>query len=349
LQGVFAEDLKQIASDENIPWEDLRAGTVLVTGATGLIGGALIRALSFANAERDLHMRLIAHGRKSALGAALAEECGAAFVVGDIRKPLPAEAFPPALDYIFHCAAITKSADMAAKPADVIATAVDGTRNVLESAKDRHCKSFVFLSSAEVYGQTELREVGENDLGYLDLSSPRSSYPESKRLCECLCAAYAAQYGLPVKIARPARVFGAGTPNDEDDMRVASQFARKALAGEDIELHTTGSSIADCCYTADAVRGLLTVLLKGKDGETYNIANPAAAATVREMAEIVADEVCSGKIKVVVKVPEDIAKRGYAPDIRYTLNADKLKALGWQPKYGLAEMYGRMLADWRGQ
>jgi nucleoside-diphosphate-sugar epimerase len=216
---------------------------------------------------------------------------------------------------------------------------------MLEMARERQCKGFVYLSSMEIYGRTALREVSESDLGYLDLSSPRSSYPESKRGCEMLCAAYAAQYGVPVKIARLAQTFGAGTP--ENDTRVYAQFARSALAGESIELHTEGNSRGNYCDIADAVRGLLAVLLKGKDGEAYNIANPAASATIREMAELVANEVCGGKIGVVVNVPEDMEKRGYAPDAGYTLNADKLKALGWSPKYGLDRMYRRMLADWR--
>jgi nucleoside-diphosphate-sugar epimerase len=144
-----------------------------------------------------------------------------------------------------------------------------------------------------------------------------------------------------------ARTFGAGTPNDANDMRVASQFARSALAGEDIELHTQGESIANCCCTVDAVRGLLTVLTRGEAGEAYNIANPAASVTIREMAELVANEVCGGKIKVVVRSPNDLPKCGYAPDVIHKLNADKLMSLGWKPKYALAEMYRRMIADWR--
>jgi nucleoside-diphosphate-sugar epimerase len=344
LREALRADLHEITSDSNIPWDKLRAGTVLVTGATGLIGGALVRALSATNARHNLNMRLIAHGRNRGKGNALVQECEVEFISGDIRHLLIVADITDRIDCIFHCAAITKSADMVAKPVDVIATAVDGTKNVLGLAREKSVKSVVYLSSMEVYGQTNRAEVRETDLGYLDLSNPRGSYPESKRLCEALCVAYAAQYGVPVKIARLTQTFGVGTP--KDDTRVFAQFARSAVAGRDIELHTEGKSHGNYCCISDTVRGLLTVLLKGENGEAYNIANPAASMTIREMAELVANEVCGGKIKVVVAVPDDIQKRGYAPDVGYILNTDKLSALGWKPKYGLADMYWRMMADW---
>lgn len=346
---VKKADLYSITADSNIEWSKLKGSTVLITGATGLIGGALVRALAEASNKFALDMRTIGHGRNRKKGEALANEHNIEFVASDILKPTIIGALTEQIDYVFHCAAITKSADMLAKPVDVISTEVDGTRNILELAREKVCKSFVYLSSMEVYGQSELREVRERDLGYLDLSNPRSSYPESKRFCELLCAAYMKQYKFPVKIARLARTFGAGTPNDENDMRVANQFARKAIAGENIELHTPGNSTANCCYTSDAVRGLLTVLLKGKDGETYNIANPEASMTIREMAEIVANEVCGGSIKVAVNIPEDFAKRGYAPDVGYVLNVDKLMDLCWHPQYDLVDMYKRLIADWQGR
>lgn len=347
MTQVLRADLHDIISDINIRWSELQDSTLLVTGATGLVGGALVRALSSANAKYNLNMRLIAQGRNKEKGEALAQECGAEFFSGDIRNPSALAGITGQINYIIHCAAITKSADMVEKPVDVITTAVDGTRNMLEMARKWHCVSFVYISSMEIYGQTALAEMRESDLGYLDLSAPRSSYPESKRLCELLCVANAVQYGTPVKIARLALTFGAGTPNDKIDTRVASQFARKALAGEDIELHTEGNSVTNCCYISDAVRGLLTVLLKGVNGEAYNIANPATSMTIRKMAELVANEVCGGKIKVVVNKPDDLQKRGYAPDVGFTLNVDKLKALGWKPKFGIVEMYRRMLEDWQ--
>lgn len=344
--SVLNEDIEQIISDSHLPWREMADTSVLITGATGLIGTALVRVLAAARQKYRLNLTLIGNGRSSAKGERLMRDYGLdVFRSGDIRQFLSTEAIPAKVDYIFHCAAITKSADMVAKPVDVITTAVDGTKNVLELAKERRSISVVYLSSMEVYGQNLLGQVQETDLGYLDLSNPRSSYSESKRLCESLCAAYFAQYGVPVKIARLAQTFGAGTP--QADTRVFAQFARSAMAEENIVLHTEGRSRGNYCYLADVVRGLLALLLCGTNGQAYNIANPEASMTIREMAELVASEVGQGRIKTVVEIPSDIEKRGYAPAVGFKLNIDKLKALGWHPRYGLADMYKRMIADWQ--
>lgn len=347
MSKILKEDIEHIISDNNIPWDDFRDSTILITGSTGLIGHVLICALSVANNRYRLNIKIIAHGRNIIKGEELALHYGVKFVAGDICKTLSISHITDKLDYIFHCAAITKSADMVAKPVEVINTSIDGMRNVLELAKEMKSKSVVYLSSMEVYGQTGLEQAFESDLGYLDLTNPRSSYPESKRLCENMCACYWSEFGVKVKIVRLARTFGAGTPNDTSDMRVAMQFARKAILGEDIELHTTGESLANCCYTVDAVSGLLILLLKGKNGEVYNVANPKASVSICQMANIVAKEVCGGEINVIIKVPDDVKKFGYAPDVGFVLNIDKIKQLGWNPKYGLAEMYTRMIEDWQ--
>lgn len=346
ISQTLKEDIGNIISDTNIPWEKMKNSTIFITGATGLIGNSLVHTLSAASDKYGLNLRILAHGRNDVKGKLLSKAYGVEFISGDIRKPLLVSLITDKVDYIFHCAAITKSADMVAKPVDVIVTAIDGTRNILEFARAMRSKSVVYLSSMEVYGQVGCDEVSEPDLGYLDLSNPRSSYPESKRLCENLCNCYFAQYGIPVKTARLARTFGAGVPNDDSDMRVAMQFARKAILKENIVLHTSGASIANCCYTADAVSGLLILLLKGENGGSYNISNPDASITIREMAELVARDICESKISVIMEVPVAIANCGYAPDVTMKLNSDKIAQLGWKPRYGIVEMYKRMLSDW---
>ena len=344
MNKVLKADLEDIVSSSSIDWRKLSGSTVLITGATGSIGGAITRAMAAADEHHTLNMRIIACGRNMKKCELLAAEYGVEVICGDICDPglfagLAGDAF-----YIFHCAAITKSKDMAAKPADVMSVSAGGTQNMLELARRIDCKGFVYLSSMEVYGQGLGGDTDETMLGYIDLLNPRSCYPESKRFCETLCAAYHAQYGVPVKIARLAQTFGAGTP--KDDTRVFAQIARSVVGGQNIVLHTEGKSRGNYCYTSDAVRGLLSILLKGKSGEAYNIANPAASATIREMAELAAREIGGSRVKVVFDIPEDLSIHGYAPTVGYRLNADKLMSLGWFPKYGLYCMYRRMIDDW---
>jgi nucleoside-diphosphate-sugar epimerase len=142
------------------------------------------------------------------------------------------------------------------------------------------------------------------------------------------------------------QTFGAGTP--QNDTRVFAQFARSSINGENIILHTDGKSRGNYCYTSDTVHGLLTILTKGENSATYNIANTEASVTIQEMAEIVAKEISNGKISVTINIPKDITAHGYAPNVDFVLNTDKLKALSWNPKYGIAKMYKRMITDWLG-
>jgi UDP-glucuronate decarboxylase len=242
---------------------------------------------------------------------------------------------------------VTSSARMVARPEEVLTTAVAGTRNVLDLAVALGASSVVCVSSMEVYGQGLTGDITESDLGTLNPDDPRSSYPEGKRRAEALSAAYATEHGLRTTNARLGLTFGAGVPNDPTNSRVPMQFARAAVAGRDIELHTDGAGLTNVCYLADAVRALLVLATKGAAGEAYNVANPSASMTIRQMAEVVARDVAGGAIEVVVNPPQDIERRGYGPPSAYRLSAEKLRALGWEPRYGMAEMYERMIASWR--
>ena len=181
-RGQLEEDLEEIASDELIPWRELKNSSILITGATGLIGSLLVMALSEASDRYGLGVRILALGRDFDKAKNLLEKSGVVFFSHDIRDPLKID---DCVDYIFHCASMTKSRDMISDPVGVIKTSLGGTENILELAREKRVKSMVYLSSMEVYGNTDpgLEFVTEDIQGYIDLQNPRSCYPMGKRMC----------------------------------------------------------------------------------------------------------------------------------------------------------------------
>lgn len=335
MDSVLKEDLQYIAN-YNLPYKELKGSTVLVTGATGLIGVSLIRAmLTIGNInviafvrDKEKAKKIYGDFSNTLLNFYVAD------IVEEIKLNEP-------IDYIFHCASVTASRIMIEKPVETLMTSVEGTKNVLEFARKQKCKSVVYISSMEVYGAfDESVEVTEKDLGYIDILKIRSNYPESKRLCENMCVAYNAEYDVPVKIARLAQTFGAGILPWEN--RVFAQFARSAICEKDIVLHTKGLSEGNYCYTRDCVTGLLTILLKGMNAEAYNVSNPEAHTTIAEMAKMVCKKFTNGKAKVIFDIPKENTL-GYAADTKMKLSSDKLQALGWKPEVGLEEAYRRLI------
>ena len=243
------------------------------------------------------------------------------------------------MDYIVHTAADTTSRDMVSYPVDNIKISVNGTINVLELAKNKNVTGMVYLSSMEVYGQMNIEDhlIKENELGFIDLSSVRSCYPEGKRICECLCNSYAKQYNVNVVSARLAQTFGPGISKDEN--RVFAQFAKSVINNTDIVLRTRGLSEGNYVYTTDAIRAILLLLIKGEKGQAYNVVNEDNHMTISQMAHMVAEDIAENKIKVIYDIPDDINSMGYAADTKMHLSSDKMNNLGWKAEVELKDMY----------
>jgi UDP-glucuronate decarboxylase len=324
-------------------YRNVNEKTFLITGATGFVGSMLCKYILRANQESGNSNIVIACGRNSEkLKKVFKDYLNVAelqFYVGDIKQKIE---YLDEIDYIFHCASVTSSKYMITYPVETISASVIGTQNMLDLAREKKVEAFVYISSMEMYGKFETldHDVTEADLGYVDPLVIRSNYPESKRMCENMCIAYMSEYNVPVRIARLAQTFGEGILPGEN--RVFAQFAKSVVREEDIILHTRGLSEGNYCYILDCVEGLITIALKGSDGEAYNVSNPDTHTTIADMAQMVCKEIAKDKIKVIYDIPESNTF-GYASDTKMKLDSTKLQMLGWKPKVGLKESYERLI------
>ncbi len=339
------EDLELIAAS-NIDFEYYRDSSVFITGATGLIGSSLAKCFLCCNRLNELNIHIVAAVRSrdkaEAIYGKLLKRNDIELYIGDLIEPVE---YRDKIDYIFHTASITTSKIMVEHPVCTIETAYQGSRNVLELAREKQVRGLVYVSSMEVYGKPDpkLNVVEETDLGYIDIMNVRSSYSEGKRICECLCTAYASEYKVPVRTARLAQTFGAGVlPSDN---RVYVQFAKSAIHLEDIVLHTEGTSEGNYCYTRDVLKALLILGYSGENGQAYNVVNEETHMQIRQMAALVAEKISGGKIAVKFDIPESVLSFGYAPAVKMKLGGAKMRALGWEPEVGLEQMYERMIYD----
>lgn len=339
---ILQEDLEYIARSD-FPFYQFAGKTFLVTGGTGLIGSLIIKALLCCNRIHHLNLKIVSVIRNKEKAKKIFGECydypALKFIVGDLTQ-LSFDMNDP-VDYIIHGASITASRLMIEEPVETIKTSVLGTIKMLDIAMQNNIQTMIYLSSMEVYGRMPEDEkyADETMFGTLDINTIRSCYPESKRMCEMLCNAYAKEYGVNVISARLAQTFGPGIL--PDDNRIFAQFAKSVVQGKNIILHTKGNSEGNYCYSRDALQAIFLLLIRGKSGEVYNISNEECHMTIKEMAELVAERIANGKIHAIINIPED--DMGYAPDVKLKLNSTKMRALGWTPQINLENAYRRLV------
>ena len=333
MNCIIQEDISLFAQQFHFR-EAVRNKTFLVTGATGLIGSTILRCLLALNEP----LQIIAPVRNAQkLRDILGEQAQHIQVVECDLMQFDFNSIGP-VDYIFHCAAPTASAFFVNHPVETAKTIYDMTDHILQMVVKQSVKGMIYLSSLEVYGNNlDVAVITEDMQGYWNPLDVRSSYPIAKRAAENLCCLYASQYGIPVKIARLTQTTGAGI--DKEDNRVINQFARLASQGQDIILHSTGESARPYCYTIDCIHALFYILLKGKNGEAYNVANKDTYISARDMAQFVKEHFAP-QIQVKIEINNNM---GYAPASKLNLSTEKLEALGWKPKYNFEQILNQII------
>ena len=324
---LFREELQKIAALD-LPYESLRNKTVAVTGATGLVGSYLLRALDAINRAHGLHLRLIALCRRpEAAGERLSGIGNLSFLPYDACAPLDADF---RANYIVHAASNAHPLAFSTDPVGTMQANLLGTMQLLEHIRATGGR-LLFLSTGEIYGENpNLESFDEHSFGSIDPMRFRACYPESKRAAETLCASYAQQYGADALVARLTYTYGPTITRENS--RADAQFLRCALEGRDIVLKSPGTQIRSYCYAADSASALITLMLRGEAGEAYNVANPACSVSIREYARTLAD---LAGVNLVFDLPPEAERAGYSAVTRAVLDPGKLMNLGWHAAYDL--------------
>ena len=341
---LYQEDLRQIVSSSNFHWDKLKGCSLFISGATGMIGSCLIDSIMLLNQDSELQCKIFALSRNlkkaSSRFAEWSDSPLLQIVEGDVNTPIP---FPDNLicDYVLHLASNTHPVAYATDPIGTITANIIGTQNMLNLAVRTSAKRFLFASSNEIYGENrgDQELFDESYLGYIDCNTLRAGYPESKRCGEALCQAYRKQKGLDIVIARLTRSFGPSL--QPSDTKAMSQFLRNGIQGEDIVLKSEGNQFYSYTYTVDAVTGLLTILLKGEDGQAYNVADTRCDIRLKELAALIAS---AAGTHVTFDIPDSIESIGFSKATKSRLDGTKLRGLGWTIQFPLEEAVARTLA-----
>jgi dTDP-glucose 4,6-dehydratase len=304
---------------------------VLVTGGCGFIGSHFVKRLVAAGEQVVVLDKLTYSGNLANLDGVEHE-----FVQGDIADPVAVRGAGEGCDAVVNFAAETHVDRSILAAGEFVRTDVDGTRVLLEWAREAGAR-FVQVSTDEVYGDVPPGQSSSEE----DPLRPSSPYAASKAGGDLLVLAYVRTYGVNASITRGSNTYG---PNQYPE-KIVPLFVTNALDGEPLPLYGDGRQTRDWLHVADHCAAIDVVLRDGQPGEAYNVAGSEELENVELTRRILE---LTGADESLVRHVED--RPGH--DRRYSLDAAKVRRLGWEPERtltdGLAETvqwYGER-RDW---
>jgi UDP-glucuronate decarboxylase len=305
---------------------------ILVTGGAGFVGSHLCERL-VQDGHEVVCLDNFFTGRRVNIQS-LAANPAFELVRQDVIDPLSIQ-----VDEVYHLACPASPVHYQRNPVRTIRTAVDGTRNVLELAREVGARVLI-ASTSEVYGDPLSHPQRETDWGNVNPIGPRACYDEGKRCAEALAVAYATQHSVQVRIARIFNTYGPRL--QQDDGRVVSNFVVQALRGQPITVYGQGEQTRSFCFVSDLVEGLVRLMASEHGADPVNLGNPRETPVV-ELAELI-KRLCGSTSAIVnAGLPKDDPTRRN-PDIR---RAERL--LRWAPRVPLEEGLRLTIEDFRGR
>ena len=299
--NIIKEDIASINKSLQNDFSNLEGSSILITGAAGFVCSYLVDAIAYLNETKfkdfckiiavDNFITGFPHNLRH-----LKNKPYIKVINRDVSGPFKAEP----VEYVVHGASIASPAFYRKHPFETMNVNVNGTWKMLDFARKHDVKSFVYMSSSEVYGDPlpGFIPTPEDYRGNVSCTGPRACYDESKRFGETLSINYYNTYKLPVKITRTFNVYGPRL--HLNDKRVIPDLLSNALANQNITLYSDGKATRSFCYIADAIPGYLKVLSSKFDGEVFNVGNDQEEVSMTNLAKLIIG-LTNPKLRIVYK------------------------------------------------
>lgn len=343
---IIAEDIENLAK-RLIDFKDSFSGkTFLITGAGGFLGKYMVLFLKYMNdcILEEKTSGILIDNFVTGYVQEMVEDENLVFKKHNVIQPFETDR---AVDYVIHAAGIASPVYYTKFSIETMDVGAIGTRNMLEFARQKNVKSFIFMSSSEVYGDPdgEFVPTPESYNGNVSISGPRACYDESKRFGETMCTVFWHVHNVPVKIVRPFNAYGPGIR--PDDYRVLPNFIEHALRKEPLPIHGDGKNTRSFCYISDEIEAVFKLLFSDANGEAFNVGNPEREISVRELALLVA-RAMPYKVEVINIDPPHAVYASSDPKRRCP-DISKLRAtIDFKPRYSLEEGLNRTIQWFRG-
>jgi UDP-glucuronate decarboxylase len=331
MNEIIKKDCIEIYKEYYINLKKLSGKKILITGGSGFLLSYLTYLLIYYNQQNKKKIDIHVIDQNIKKFTNFKNDKNLKLTNADISKKIK---FKTKYDYIIHGASIASPVYYKKKPLETINSNVNGLVNILENYKSsKKPKSIVFMSSSEIYGDPDKKNIPTKETynGNVSCTGPRACYDESKRLGETISKIFHDKYNTPIKIVRPFNVYGPG--QNLNDKRIFPDLMNGIKRNKDIILFSDGTPTRSFCYISDQIRGILEVLFKGKNGESYNIGN-TQEISIKNLAKL-AIKISKKKLRVIMKsnldktFNVDCPKRR-CPDIKKIYNLSK-----WKPKIKL--------------
>lgn len=318
--SIYKNDLEKAIRSTN--FELLDNKKFFITGGLGLIGSTIVDVLLTYGRTNKIYVG--ARNKNDFIERFL--NCKkVVFVPYDALEKIMLDSKP---DYIIHGAGLASPELYTSNPVETILSNFNGIHSLLEYAKENKIERLLYISSSEVYGKKYISEpFDEKTYGEIDIDNIRESYAVAKCASEMLCKAYYSEFGVDTVIVRPGHIYGPSAKRT--DKRISSDFAFRAACGKNLVMKSSGIQKRSYCYSIDCAIQILTILMRGKSNEVYNIGHDEVT-TILEMATYLAK---AGNTDLLIEEVSEEQKKDFNPMNNSSLNNNKTKALGYKDTF----------------